>query len=577
MTEPLDPNGTEGTLEESSGSLSAISVQEVIIPQMDIGELTQVNEEGTGVLDVLIRNLKLNLDREWEQERITGPEYARAFIELYQSTLQIGLGYVTARSRLGYEITNLQNDAKYKEAQIEIAKAQLEKIPHEIAMIIAQTDQVAAQTGLTGAQTSQVEYETSARLPVEVANLGKQGELIEQQVAESTYRVANVLPKELEEITAQIANLGKQGEMIDAQVAQTTAETSTKLPAEVSNLTKQGELLTQQVAESTYRVANVLPKELEMVTAQVSQLEANLTKVPHEINILKSQDAQIIAETTLTGTRNQLETANLAKVPVEVELLRKESLRADAQITLVNKQVEQLTAEMTKIPVEVEVLTKQSEAAAANIAYTEAQTEHLVQETLNKLPIEIANLGKQGLQLDAETTLTTHQSALTELQATKIPTEIELLQAEIASRAKQNLILEREYELKVGELELQAKNLQLAAAELDLRREELKVKAAQIKAQEAQANLYEQKVVTERAQVDNTVVNPDSVIDLSNQVLKAQVKGYAYDAQNRLAKLMVDVFSVTYQGGEREVNTTNKLTDTEMGRVMTKMFTELGV
>ena len=426
MTEPLNPTGTEGTLEESSGSLSAISVQEVIIPQMDIGELTQVKEDGTGVLDVLIRNLKLNLDREWEQERITGPEYARAFIELYQSTLQIGLGYVTARSRLGYEITNLQNEAKYKEAQIEIAKAQLEKIPHEI-------------------------------------------------------------------------------------------------------------------------------------------------------NILKSQDAQIIAETLLTGTRNHLETANLAKVPVEVELLRKESLKADAQITLVTKQVEQITAEITKIPVELEILNKQSEAATAGIAQTEAQTERLVQETLNKLPVEIANLNKQGLQLVAETTLTTHQSVLAELQATKIPTEIELLQAEIASKAKQNLILEREYELKVGELDLQAKNLQLAAAELDLRREELKVKASQVKAQDAQADLYQQKVITEKAQVDSSVVNADSVIDLSNQVLKAQVKGYAYDAQNRLAKLMVDVFSVTYQNGDRDVNTTNKLTDVEMGKVMNKMFSELGV
>lgn len=426
MTEPLNPTGTEGTLEESSGSLSAISVQEVIIPQMDIGELTQVKEDGTGVLDVLIRNLKLNLDHEWEQERITGPEYARAFIELYQSTLQIGLGYVTARSRLGYEITNLQNDAKYKEAQIEIAKAQLEKIPHEI-------------------------------------------------------------------------------------------------------------------------------------------------------NILKSQDAQIIAETLLTGTRNQLETANLAKVPVEVELLRKESLKADAQITLVTKQVEQITAEITKIPVELEILNKQSEAATAGIAQTEAQTERLVQETLNKLPVEIANLNKQGLQLVAETTLTTHQSALAEIQATKIPTEIELLQAEIASKAKQNLILEREYELKVGELDLQAKNLQLAAAELDLRREELKVKASQVKAQDAQADLYQQKVITEKAQVDSSVVNANSVIDLSNQVLKAQVKGYAYDAQNRLAKLMVDVFSVTYQNGDRDVNSTNKLTDVEMGKVMNKMFSELGV
>lgn len=555
MSDQLNTTDTGGNTEESASSLSSIRVMETVIPPMTIGELTEVKEDGLGVLDVLLRNLSLHLDKQWEQERITGPEYARVFTDLYQNTLQAAIDYTSRRARLGYEILNLQNDAEYKQAQIEIAKEQLKKVPHEIAILVAQEKQITA--------------ETDTRLPAEVANLQKQGEVLTQQVAESTYRVANMLPKELEQMTAQISNLTTQGLLVSAQTDQVTAETN--------NLEREGEILFFKVQEADYRVTEMLPKELELMAAQVDQAAAELTKVSHQINILKAQEGQIVAETSLTGVRTEAETANLAKIPVEVEVLRKEALRADAQISLTNKQVEQITAELTKIPVEIEILNVQRDAAEAGIEQTNAQTERIIQETTQKLPLEVANLQKQGLHLEAETLLTTNQSELAALQATKIPTEISVLQAEVANKAKQNLILEREYELKVGELQLQEKNITLAAAEIELRREELLVKKAQVTAQEAQSELYAQKVVTEKAQTDNSVVKPESVIDLSNQVLKAQVKGYSFDAQNRLAKLMVDVFSTTYQQGDRSVNETNKLTDTQVGQVFTKMFTELGI
>lgn len=416
------PANTEG----GSSSLSAISVIETTINPINISELTQVDFEGTGVLDVMLRNLRLHLDREWADARITGHEYATVFTDLFQSTQQAAIEYISRRTRLGYEIKNLEADAKYKEAQIQVQLAELEK-------------------------------------------------------------------------------------------------------------------------------------------------------VPHEINVLKAQEGQIRADTILVGVRTEGETANLAKIPVEVEVLRKESLKSDAQVALTNKQVEQLTAELTKIPVEVELLTKQVQVAQAGLEQTEAETERLTYENLNKLPVEVANLTKQGELLTSEVALSANKVEISRLEATKIPVEIEVMQAEIAYKAKQNLILEREYELKLGELGLQEKNIALAGAELNLRREELKVKLAQIEAQQSQAALYRQKVVTEKAQTDNSVVKPGSVIDLSNSVLAAQVKGYEFDAQNRLAKLLVDAFSVTYQGGDREVNSTNKLTDAEVGRVFTKMFTDLGI
>lgn len=345
--------------------------------------------------------------------------------------------------------------------------------------------------------------------------------------------------------------------------------------------------LYQNTLQSAIAYANSrarLPYEIQALeydnTYKMAQIEiarAELAKQPFQIDLIKAQTDQVIAETTLTGVRTQAETANLAKIPLEEEILRKEALKADASISLTTKQVEQLTAEITKIPLEVEILGKQRDNAQAQLEQTEAQTDRITQETLLKLPIEVENLTKQGLQLAAETTLTANQAALSALQATKVPVEIEVMQADIVYKAKQNLILEREYEIKLVELNIQEKNLELADAELELRREELNVKLAQIEAQEAQSALYRQKVVTERAQTDNTAVGTGSVIDLSNQVLAAQVKGYTFDAQNRLAKLMVDTFSVTYQQGDRTVNTDNKLTDAHIGSVFTKMFADLDI
>ena len=53
-----------------------------------INELTELNvEEGKGVLDILLRNLRLNLDIEYEANRINGIEYAQVYSELYQAVM----------------------------------------------------------------------------------------------------------------------------------------------------------------------------------------------------------------------------------------------------------------------------------------------------------------------------------------------------------------------------------------------------------------------------------------------------------------------------------------------------------
>ena len=379
MSEPII-TGTEGTGEESGSSLSSISVIETIIPPMSISELTEVKFEGAGVLDTLLRNLDLHLTREWDRERITGPEYARAYIELYQSTLQAAIEYSHRRTRLGYELKNLENDAKYKEAQIDIARAELTKLPHEIERLQA--------------ETARVNADTTQRIPAEVSNLQKQGELLTQQVLESEYRVANVLPKELEQITAQVALAETEKDIAVFNLAN-------KAPIEVSILEAQAEIA---IKDSQLKFAQIAQTQAqtELTEQQTKSAEAEAHKIPVEISLLRSnlelagveKDLRI-AQVALAETEKDIAVYNLAnKTPVEVELLQAQTDNAQSQIALTEAQVIKITEENKVIPYNIERIQ-------AEIANMTRQSDILEKE----LEIKISNLALQDKQLllaDAE-------------------------------------------------------------------------------------------------------------------------------------------------------------------------------
>lgn len=406
--------------------LDPVVIREVQIGSINIAELTTVDLEGLGVFDQLMRTLRLHLDSQWDQERITGHEYASVYTQLYQATLNQAVEYLGWRTRLPYDIQNMENDANYKLAQIRIA-------------------------------------------------------------------------------------------------------------------------------------------------------EENLAKIPFEIEVLKEQAKSMVAGTTLVEVETTSARENLAKIPLELALLTGQGTKLGVETTLVGKQVEIAARNVDKLISETTLTERQIDVTLANAEQLAAQTDRLVKETALKLPIEVSNLTKQGEALSASTLLTTSQTVLSDLQADKVPHEIGYIQAQIANMSKQNLILEREFEIKLGQLALQAKQIELATIELDVQREEIQVKLAAIEAQKAQAALYAAKVVTEKAQTDATVIGPESVIDLNNQVLKAQTRGYQLDAENRFAKLMLDTFVTTYDNGDRTVNTINRLTDTDVGKVMTKMFNTLSI
>ena len=258
--------------------------------------------------------------------------------------------------------------------------------------------------------------------------------------------------------------------------------------------------------------------------------------------------------------------------------------QTQAQTELTEQQTKSAEAEAHKIPVEISLLRSNLELASvekdlriAQVGLAETEKDIAVYNLANKTPVEVE-------LLQAQTDNAQSQIALTEAQVVKIteenkviPYTIERIQAEIANMTRQSDILEKELEIKISSLALQDKQLLLADAELEIRSLELDVKRAEVEAAQAQAQLYAAKVLTENAQTMDAA-HPNSVLGSNIAVLRAQAAGYARDAEQKAAKILVDAWNVQRNTNENiSANADNLLYDQSIGKAVSAMLRGAGI
>ena len=258
--------------------------------------------------------------------------------------------------------------------------------------------------------------------------------------------------------------------------------------------------------------------------------------------------------------------------------------QTQAQTELTEQQTKSAEAEAHKIPVEISLLRSNLELASvekdlriAQVGLAETEKDIAVYNLANKTPVEVE-------LLQAQTDNAQSQIALTEAQVIKIteenkviPYSIERIQAEIANMTRQSDILEKELEIKISSLALQDKQLLLADAELEVRKLELEVKRAEVESAKAQAQLYAAKVLTENAQTMDAA-HPNSVLGSNIAVLRAQAAGYARDAEQKAAKILVDAWNVQRNTDEGiTANANNLLYDTSIGKAVSAMLRGAGI
>lgn len=104
---------------------------------------------------------------------------------------------------------------------------------------------------------------------------------------------------------------------------------------------------------------------------------------------------------------------------------------------------------------------------------------------------------------------------------------------------------------------------------------------------EAEVILLSQKSITELAQTCDAIptgtpalndsLGVEGVVDKQKTLLTRQSDGFLRDAEQKATKMMIDAWSVNASVNEATANSTNKLDDTNLGAMVTKLKTGIGV
>ena len=199
--------------------MADITIDQVVAKDLHLEDLTTIDLQGSGVWDKMQRNMRVQLNDQFEKNRITGPTYGQVYAATYESTLQAAITLLLAKERQALEIKQLELQNQLTQAQIDQIHDQMQKTPYEIEQIKAQTENIKTET-------AQTQYNIDHILPLQAAGLE-----FENQTRE--YNLNTVLPtqvaqanKQLELTEAQIAVQNKQLDLLQEQVNQAKAQTN---------------------------------------------------------------------------------------------------------------------------------------------------------------------------------------------------------------------------------------------------------------------------------------------------------------------------------------------------------------
>lgn len=191
------------------------------IDNLTIEDLTTRVVNGSGVFDALMTSLSAHLKVEYEQNRITGEQYTKAYIASIGSALQVATSFLLGRDQAHWQAVLGQMQARQAEIQTIIARLNLEI--SKVQLVTARTQATTAETelGLT---------------KMKIATEDQQYCLLKVQTDQAGYTLNDIMPSQ-----KALAE-----EQVEAQRAQTldTRRDGTTIKGSVG---KQKDLYSQQI------------------------------------------------------------------------------------------------------------------------------------------------------------------------------------------------------------------------------------------------------------------------------------------------------------------------------------------
>ena len=157
--------------------------------------------------------------------------------------------------------------------------------------------------------------------------------------------------------------------------------------------------------------------------------------------------------------------------------------------------------------------------------------------------------------------------------------EIDLLNAQVRKMDNEALIALKQLELLTASLPYQIRlaaaqaskmeaDVLIANKQLEIATKELLIKDRELEIMAQQLLLQAQKVITEKAQTDPSVIRPGSVIAANIKTLEAQILGMDRDAKTKVMQIMLGTWTTRANNDAADVLPSNHLTDNAIGQVV---------
>lgn len=327
-----------------------------ILPPLTEAALTSRAVGGAGLFDGLMEAVGAHLRVEFEKGRISGNDYANAWVASMQGALNTAAQFLLQKDQARYQAILVQAQVEklhyeiehllpLQQAQLELQNDRLnfevtELLPLEKTKALKQAEVMDAQIAGTEAQTAQTLYQTENLLPLEKSKGLKQIDAITAEISglaakteQTLYETTQMLPAQKQAIEKDIAIKGYQlTDVLPAQVAGTTADTQGKiynnnylLPAQLESLKEQTEghrskTLDTRTDGTTVKGSVGVQKDLQkqQIVSFQRDAETKMTKMMLDAwSIQKSMDEGLEPPTAVTNTN--ISTA-IAKVRTNLDL-----------------------------------------------------------------------------------------------------------------------------------------------------------------------------------------------------------------------------------------------------------------
>lgn len=221
-------------------------------------DLTTRVVDGSGVFDALMSGLSAHLKKEYEQNRITGEQYTKAYTASVGGALQTAASFLLGRDQAYWQAVLAQIQARTAEIQVVTARVQLEVAKAQLATARIQAMTAEAEFGLTKmkittedqqycllkVQTEQGEYTLNDIMPIQKVLLEEQVEVQRAQTLDTRTNGVTIkgsIGKQKDLYTQQIISYQRDAEVkaaklfTDAWITQKTIDEGLLAPGAFRN------------------------------------------------------------------------------------------------------------------------------------------------------------------------------------------------------------------------------------------------------------------------------------------------------------------------------------------------------